>query len=241
MNTHQIRSTAIAAAVLLTAVLAACAGPGTSAPEYPETPETHASFAPVDFDAPELPPYPPNVVIDAEKSEELRLRNEDATWEWAVLQRYPDAQRPAVPFDEYVEVDEQRDLVLDCYVDSGVPHQVSLDGEGIEKTMVTEEQVIAAFVCDSRFTPVPSDDFTPEQMGWFYDYWVSSYIPCREANGFTITEESGPTPTREEYTAQRLANQADFTTQVWYPYFDDWALTEWDRRVLDEACPYDPR
>lgn len=244
---HRIRSIGSLAALTAAGalLLSACSALPGAEREYPETPEDFATFEPVDFEGPEQPPYPPNRILDETEQAALQARTDDSRWQWQVAREFPEATRPAVALERYVEGEQIYQLLADCYEVSGVPFDLAAGGNGIATSELDEAQSIAAYVCQTRFQNEPWPGLTAEQMGWYYDYWVTSLIPCYAANGFDLTEESRPVPTREGYIAWRTSMQESLdgigtVGEPWGPVFETWSLNEWDLRVLEDACVFDP-
>ncbi|WP_157432157.1 hypothetical protein [Agromyces italicus] len=189
------------------------------------------------IEMPDLAPYPePDPPLSEAESETKRLENADARWQ-RVLASFPDAVRPADPFEAYVTDENRNDVLRACYEAAGLqiekvhaadnadgsPDSIGWTGSG------SEAELIAAYACDTAYPtkttrPAPNDT----ELGWIYDYLTDFYAPCLAANGIEVPEP----PEREVWVES-------YPGFAWFPSVgDDPRFMDRDiDAALQNACP----
>lgn len=210
-------------------LLSAC----TASPAPAAAPEPTAIDSPdevVTIEMPDLPDRPGRPKLTPAEVEELRLAGQEERWT-SVVQAYPDAVRPAIEFEGFVELGPERyDVLADCYESFGVPLS-SADDPGnlgvVSAGGSTKEAAIATFICESTHPSPVFAPLTDEELGWFYDYLTEFVAPCYKANGINTPAP----PSRADFVAE-------WPQQGWFPtapehFFENEALNQ----ALREACP----
>lgn len=96
---------------------------------------------------------------------------------------------------------------------------------------------LATYVCAAQYTldPVYLRDWTPEQVGIAYDYWVEYYGPCMAAHGYSVSDADKPT--REVFVATFFTEQR---SRWWPPERLAMLSDESLRTELGAVCPAFP-
>jgi hypothetical protein len=135
---------------------------------------------------------------------------------------------------EYVPPAGWGTAVGGCMNAAGFPDYVG-DGPNLRLPTgdagVSYEQSLAFYVCLAKY-PVAADYssyINLEQLGYLYDYFRDSLIPCLGAAGYSMT---GDVPTREEFVV--ITKEPH-----WHPYdaLSDAALND---VLLRQNCPASP-
>ena len=227
------RVPAALAAASVALALAGCASADATAGEAPPSPEPTPLAVTVPM--PDLGPVPdPDPPLSEEESEAKRLEAADQRWEW-VLATYPDAVRPADPFEAYITDDQRVEVMTDCLEAAGVPIErgyatADLTGPVLSAHPMpeTEAQAVAGYMCDVAHPVKIVAGFANEaELGWIYDYLTRFTVPCYEANGI----ENPPPPSREEWVA-------NWPNPGWFPTTGDLPLEPEFEAALAEACPH---
>ncbi|WP_430646727.1 hypothetical protein [Agromyces sp. GXS1127] len=155
-------------------------------------------------------PAPP---LTAAESETARLADADAQWA-ALLITYPDAVRPADPFEAYITDADRLEVRRACYDAAGLQIEegraaTDPDGPVVSVSAITanEAEAIAAWTCETSH-PIERTAAGPTaaELGWIYDYLVAYSAPCLAANGF----DNPPPAPRDEWVAK-------WPDYVWFP------------------------
>lgn len=102
---------------------------------------------------------------------------------------------------------------------------------GVVPTAQGEAFAVARYVCSVQYAidPKYSQPLTDTDLGKLYDYYLSTLIPCIEANGFEIPDP----PSRATFIDTYLDT-------AWNPYaqIDGFSQAQWDK--LNQDCPQWP-
>lgn len=227
------RSTRWAAILVTLPLLVGCTAsevPTATAWPVPSAGSDAGGRVAVEYPMPDFGPSPtPTPPPEAER-EVGRLEAQDRSWQ-ALTMSYPDAVRPSVGFNEYREDEVSTAAFAECLKTAGI----ALDyGRGTDENVPgigwstnTEEQAIAAFVCESE-RPDPPLMPSDEILGYNYDYLTEFIVPCYEANG----QANPPAPSRDEFIAT-------WPNQNWFP-IGPWDANWAEGHSIDDVCPLLP-
>lgn len=218
---------AVAAVVVVALVVAASvsgwlSGPGPDRDAQPAGPSASA------FPLPDLGPSPAPATPGPDELEKLRLDEQDRQWD-AVTATYPDAARPADPFQEYRDPNDSTAL-LGCLTAAGLPVGLgsTVGGGGtvsVGTSTSTEAEEVASFTCWASYPTKPVAPMTTAQLDYLYSYLTEYLVPCYEANG--ITNEKAPS--REDFVSQ-------WPNQGWFPDTTSAALSDQEQQRIDSTC-----
>jgi len=218
---------AVAAVVVVALVVAASvsgwlSGPGPDREAQPAGPSASA------FPMPDLGPSPAPATPGPDELEKLRLDEQDREWD-AVTATYPDAVRPADPFQEYRDPNDSTAL-LGCLTAAGLPVDLgsTVGGGGpvsVGTSTSTEAEEVASFTCWAGYPTKPVAPMTAAQLDYLYSYLTEYLVPCYEANG--ITNEKAPS--REDFVSQ-------WPNQGWFPDTTSAALSDQEQQRIDSTC-----
>ena len=219
--------------IVLVLNLAGCvtAAPGaTGSPT--RTPTPSPTPLAVSVPMPDLGPSPAPVSLTPEQTEQLRVQARDSAWQ-GVLTQYPDAVRPDVPFDGYLDAADEMTVMSACYTQHGVPISngyaigakkgdppTSVGGEASN-----EHQAIGLYFCTAEHPGRPTGPPTTEQLSWMYDYLTRFLVPCYEANGLSVP----PAPSKQDFVTK-------WPNQNWFPSAGMTSNPDKDA-AIDRACP----
>lgn len=217
--------------VVLALSLAGCAaapGKATGGPTGTGTPTPLAVSVPM----PDLGPSPQPASLTPQQTEALRVQARDAAWQ-SVLTQYPDAVRPDVPFDGYLDQADEMRVMSACFTQHGVPLGYSYPvgakkgdpptGVGGEAT--DEQQSIGLYWCTVEHPGKPSSPPNAAQLSWMYDYLTRFIVPCYRANGITVPAA----PSKQDFVSK-------WPHQNWFPSPGMSADAARDAAV-QKACP----
>ena len=218
---------AVAAVVVVALVVAASvsgwlSGPGPDRDAQPASPSASA------FPMPNLGPSPAPATPGPDELEKLRLEEQDRQWD-AVTATYPDAVRPADPFQEYRDPNDSTAL-LGCLTAAGLPVDLgsTVGGGGpvsVGTSTSTEAEEVASFTCWAGYPTKPVAPMTTAQLDYLYSYLTEYLVPCYEANGIT----NAKAPSREDFVSQ-------WPNQGWFPDTTSAALSDQEQRRIDSTC-----
>ncbi|PPI00065.1 hypothetical protein C5C95_05685 [Rathayibacter sp. AY1B7] len=191
------------------------------------TPEATSSSV-VAYPMPDLGPSPAPTPLAPDEQEQLRIQEQDRQWE-GVLAGFPDATRPADPFQEYRDPNDSTAL-LGCLTAAGLTVDLGSNAAGggpvsIMTSASTEAESVAAFTCWSSYPTTPVVPMTSEQIDYLYSYLTEYLVPCYEANGI----ENPDAPSRTDFIDQ-------WPNQGWFPSTSEAWLTDDEQEAIDEAC-----
>ncbi|MGR0320616.1 hypothetical protein [Agromyces sp. ZXT2-3] len=176
-------------------------------------------------------PEPAPPLPDAE-IELARLADADAAWD-RLLSTYPDAERPADPFETYIAESDLLEVRRACYDTAGLQIEeghAATDPDGpafaINPLPASESEAIAVWVCETvhpikRSAAGPTD----AELGWIYDYLVAYSAPCLAANGI----DNPPPAPREEWVSK-------WPDYVWFPNMGTAPIEPEREQALFELC-----
>jgi hypothetical protein len=211
-------------------LLAGCAqveaAPDPGAPSAESEPMPDATV--VAYPMPDLGPSPAPAVLDPEGTEKLRLEEQDRQWE-SVTITYPDATRPADPFQQYRDSIDSVELT-DCFAAAGLQVDIGTTADGSGRTGISvspedESQAISAYECWAAYPSTPIAPMTTEQLDYLYSYLTQYLVPCYEANGVTVPEA----PPRDDF----VSNWPD---QGWFPSTGEARITAEKDQAINETC-----
>lgn len=148
--------------------------------------------------------------------------------QWQVLQFPPNAARPAVEFEEFVDPDRTGEVYTACMVEAGHTGWTPTNVGAFGGPSSAERRDL--YVCVSRYPLAPSNYgfYTSAQLDALYNYYRDLLVPCLEASGIAVTAP----PSREDFT-----DAAGFGLQ-WSPYsFGAGDFTEIELSSLSLGCP----
>jgi hypothetical protein len=156
---------------------------------------------------------------------------------WHELTReYPEAKQPEVEFVRHLQQDEWATVQSGCMAEQGFPDVKPTPDGGLSFGDVPDSQGEAfwtsRYICFLKFPldPKYSGPLTEDRLKVLYDYYVSSLIPCLEAEGYAISDP----PSKSVFIDQ-------YQEASWSPYLDAMnpsSQQEWYR--INAACPQWP-
>jgi hypothetical protein len=208
-----------------TGLLAGCTAP--DAATRPSSQPSAIAEAAVTIDMPDLGPSPAPDQLSDERTEQLRLKQQDIDWR-PVAHMHPGAVRPEVAFAGYADKDTYLDTLHACYTASGLTLGMKVNEIG--ETVVNDAEVdseahyLARFTCRATVTLKP-EPWNAAQIGYHYDYLTEFLAPCYAANGLPSVQA----PSRADYVA-------NWPNPGWVPDIGDVFATPAAAPII-AACP----
>lgn len=150
---------------------------------------------------------------DAERDAYARDRIEQI-WAMSGTDREPPADLSVI----FVSPGDWGTTVVNCLSEAGFSNYTPLDyGFSWEGSASTPEEDYARLVCMASWQvdPAESGVMGPEQLGYLYDFYRESTVPCLERLGMTVLEA----PTRAQFIE---------TGGNWYPFPEGDSLTAFE-------------
>lgn len=143
---------------------------------------------------------------------------------------------PEVPLVRWTEsLQEYDEAMAQCLTDGGFPAQVGILGGIVYAPSVPSSQEAALdlvqFECEAKYTPLPAimTNWSAEQKGMLFDYWVEAMIPCLEAHGIYPADA----PVSRE-TFMEIYPHVDWDPEL---LIVDVRLSETDNYEITAKCP----
>lgn len=147
-------------------------------------------------------PKSPITHVKLSESEKRRLRDQYLK---ALAKVSKIRNPPRVELVRWATIDDVGPVLAECYTDSGFPSKAAIGVPGVEPEGGVAPDQLSAFNlvdyrCQGQYTldPTYTRDWTDEQKGLVYDYYVEFLVPCLTGVGYTFD----PAPSRAVFVAK---------------------------------------
>ena len=170
-----------------------------------------------------LPPQPTGDELDKLLALELE-------YQWQYVGLTPDSPRPTVERIRLVSMTEAEAVHKECMTDAGYDSYSSGTAAVFGSTNFER---LALYTCSAQYPVAPSNMnlFSDAQLGFLYDYYQTSVIPCLRSAGVKVVD----VPSLQDF--EETANSQLYS--AWSPYAELTASTL-DRYIYSERCPNYP-
>ena len=172
---------------------------------------------------------PPKAGLTEAEVQHFSHWNMDQSWYYTGIS---DELRPSVDQFVYVDPSDLGEPFVTCMNEAGyAQYQTESGGYSITDHEIDEQETITAYICTAKYQVDPRDYLlNSEQLGYLYDYYRTTLLPCLARAGFT---DVGRIPARQKMEQFNPWNPYDGLPQ-------DVFVKLTSKSLLVQMCPAAP-